>query len=253
MTVWDYIIGGVGTSLQAAILARAFQTRSYRYYAFFYAAIAWGFLDSLLFIYFILFESLQVSRALFWIGRILPLIGFLIAWEVYRQIFSPFPHLRRRAGQAVSLVLLLLVAASFAADFAARPLHKFPFLAIEWQCRLAQGAFLVLSLALARFYGIPLGRNVFGMAVGFGLFVSVAVANFALRNQFGAAYPFLWYVSSLTSLACYAIWSWSLWDYAPNPKPQPELSLRGERQPLDTPVDVAWTRVFDALKKGFGR
>lgn len=249
---WDYLIGGVGTFLQALILARAIQTRAYKYYGFFYAALAWALLESVVFILVILLRIPYPSPTS-WIPRISPLIGFLVAWEIYRQVFSGLPHLRRRAGQAVSLVLLLLVGASFAADFVARPLHSFPFLASEWQCRLAQGAFLVLSLALARYYGIRLGRNVLGMAIGFGFFVSIAVANFALRGQFGSAYPFLGYVYTLTSLASYGIWCWSLWDYSPNPKPQPELSLQAERQPLDGPLDVAWTRVFESLKKGFGR
>lgn len=253
MTAWDYIIGGVGTCLQAIILTRAIQTRTYKHYGFFYTAIAYSLLESLVIIYLVIFKPPYASLAWILIENISPLVGFLVAGEIYRQVFSGLPHLRRQAGQAVSLVLLLLVGASFAADFVARPLHSFPFLASEWQCRLAQGAFLVLSLALARYYGIPLGRNVLGMAIGFGFFVSIAVANFALRGQFGSDYSFLGYVYTLSSLACYGIWSWSLWDYAPNPKSQPELSLQGERQPLDGPVDVAWTRVFEALKKGFGR
>lgn len=253
MTAWDYIIGGVGTCLQASILARAIQTRTYRHYGFFYAATAWALLESLFIIYLTTLKPLYALPAYHWVGTISPLVGFLVAWEVYRQIFSGFPHLRRRVGQVISLALLLLVGASFAADFAARPLHRFPLLATEWQCRLAQGAFLVLSLMLARYYCIPIGRNVLGMAVGFGLFVSVAVANFALRGQFGSDYPFLGYVYTLSSLACYGIWSWSLWDYAPNPKPQPELSLRAEQELPDWPLEVAWTKVFDALKRGLGR
>lgn len=252
MTGLDYLIAAVGVSLQLCILIRGFQTKAYKSYGFFYAAVGYGFLQSFAMTYFLVFGNFPALVIALWSRSLSPLVGFLVTWEIYRQVFSAVPQIRRRAGKIISLVLLVLAGFTFAADFAARPLSTFPYLAIEWQSRVAQGAFLALTLILAKYYLLPMGKNIWGMAAGFGLFVSVGIANFAFWGEFGSKYAIIGRVQTLSSLVAFGIWCWSLWRYgAPakvSEKPLPELS-ESQRDV----VEAAWARAFEALKKGFGR
>ena len=253
MTFLDYLVGGVGTFLQVLILARGVFTRTYTYYGFFYAALFYSFLESLFIIHLTIHNPTYSPQAGIWLRSISPLFGFLTAWEIYRQVFAEFSSLRVRVARILSPVLLILVGASFAADFAARPLHRFPVLAVEWQCRLAQATILAFALVFAKYYTVQLGRNILGMAYGFGLFVSVAVANLALRGQFGAAHPYVDYIYTLSTLATYGVWCWSLWHFAPSPQAQKAAAIDIKKERLAQNINAAWERALDALKRGFGQ
>ena len=51
--------------------------------------------------------------------------------------------------------------------------------------RIVQAIFLGIVAVLALHYGIELGRNVRGLALGMGLYVAVSLANMALTVVYG--------------------------------------------------------------------
>jgi len=82
---------------------------------------------------------------------------------------------------------------------------------------LTKAVIVVLLFMAARYVGIPLGRNVAGMLLGFSLYVGVNMANFALDIALGPGVygqvfstigPLSWNLALL-------VWTMALWRYEP--------------------------------------
>ena len=70
---------------------------------------------------------------------------------------------------------------------------------------------------IARYYGLPLGRNLMGMAIGFGVWVSVLTANNAMYDEAHKFLPYWRVLSQVSLLVMLCVWNWALFQYAPNP------------------------------------
>lgn len=156
----------------------------------------------------------------FWLGESFTVFaGFLLVWEIFRHTFLAFPGLRHQASVA-ALALVLVVLATNILLVVSGAIHwDHPLLRVERWLRLLQAGCLAAIIATARHYLLPLGRNLAGLALGFGLFVSLAVVSFvssALANVELAQFSDVYAGAYLVALA---IWSHSLWVFAPNPVP----------------------------------
>jgi len=105
-------------------------------------------------------------------------------------------------------------------------------------------------LVIARFYGRELGRNIWGIATAFGVWVSIATANNALIDF---SHPLLSYWQTLWLLSFVAMvgmWTWAMWVYAPNPEieehPDDE---NGPSGPQLSDWALQWDRATSAGRK----
>src|SRR2546421_6947391 len=148
-------------------------------------------------------------------------LRFLVAWEVFRSVFH-HGTVRRTAGAVIVLVLVLLALALWLSGPSPGVLPVMDFMG---KMALAAGVWTVFVLGAARFYGICIGQNTWGMAIGFLIFVSSEIANFALRDLSSWFIPIWRFFHPFAYVFMLAVWTWSLWDYVPNSQNETDSSL----------------------------
>lgn len=89
---------------------------------------------------------------------------------------------------------------------------------IERDFRGGQALFLTALLAATLYLGIPLGRNLTGLFLGYGLYIGAALVTLAIESRFPSSFVRAWYlwksVAYGISLLIYLV---SLWRYEPPP------------------------------------
>ena len=235
MGTFDSTLIGLGLALQGLLLLRCLKERHWSHYPFFFIYLAYIFLRSLALFYF--WASDHFAYALtYWYSNLgAVLLRFGVAWEVFRHIFLPGSAVREIAGR-ILVVLFVILAAAFSL-LSSQPGSL--ILDLERKAGLAVVTWLVVVLLLARYYGISVGLNTWGMAVGMGLFVSVSIANFATFDLLRSFLPFWRLVSPFSFLAMMLIWTWTLWSYAPKPQTEAFSKL----QPQD--ALIGWKRSWN--------
>ncbi|HEY4682140.1 MAG TPA: hypothetical protein VIH17_02700 [Candidatus Acidoferrales bacterium] len=246
MTHFDYLIFTFGFVLEVLILWRGLRTRLWRHYPFFYVYLGYVFIRSL-----ILFAlaHLQFSgyAITYWLSDAAAvLLWFFVTWEVFRQTFSSPLAVRRVVGQ---LLLILLVGLTVALFFGSKSAGLF-FADLERKAGFVQAALLMATLLLARYYGLPLGRNTWGMALGLGMYVSVAIVNFASLELVKSFFPYWRLIRPLSFIGMLGVWAWALWSYAPNPKSATVALEVSERSLVHW--SQAWSEVRAVLRKAVG-
>lgn len=88
---------------------------------------------------------------------------------------------------------------------------------LERDFRLGQALLLVGILAVIVYWGFPVGRNLKGMLLGYGLFVGTSLVVLAIQLYEQPAYRLGWAtVQPASYLVALTIWAITLWTYNPN-------------------------------------
>lgn len=170
-----------------------------------------------------------------------------VAWEILRTVFPSGTPLREIANR-VLLGTLAILAVTF--YFLPNP-RLGVFIDVERKVGLMLVCWLAIILLLARFYQRPLSKNIWGMAVGMGLNVSITVANYSAYDLKGSFFIIWRTLGPYSYLAMLLIWLWALWTYTPMPQLQPvsgpllDAAQAGWQQ--------SWRKVTAAIRKGVGR
>jgi hypothetical protein len=144
------------------------------------------------------------------------LLWFAVTWEVFRQTF-PRGLAPRRIAAGVLISVLFLLALVF---YFSGPQPGAYFIAdFVRKIALSVAAWLLVVLALARYYGMSVGRNIWGMAVGLLVVVSAHIANFAAVEISPSFSPIWSLLVPFGFTATLVIWTVTMWSYAPNPRP----------------------------------
>jgi hypothetical protein len=92
------------------------------------------------------------------------------------------------------------------------------------------------------YYAVPIGDNLRGIALGYGLFVSTSVLNLMLRSYVGSGFQAAWgYLQPLEYLGCEIIWCVFLWWFAPPPMIRTAAS--GSYQSVSQQTEKLFTRL----------
>jgi len=117
--------------------------------------------------------------------------------------------------------------------------------ALERSSNFTQAVMTLGLLLAARYYGIPLGRQLRSIAVAFGAWASISTANNAMIDLFRSFLPYWQILHSLSFVALISTWTWALWMLAPEPRvadrpvPAAELSTWTEN----------WNRTQSSLRR----
>ncbi|HKF24198.1 MAG TPA: hypothetical protein VKE93_21700 [Candidatus Angelobacter sp.] len=119
------------------------------------------------------------------------LLGFGVVYELFRELFRPYDGLRRMAAAAFKWVLAGLVALACVVLYAQSSGEQNPLmsavLVTEETARIVEVGLLVFLFAFSRAFGLHWRQNVFGIALGLGVFTSVELAGIALQTHIGPA------------------------------------------------------------------
>jgi hypothetical protein len=216
--VWliDYLTIYSGLALELVLLWRVLKVRLFQHYTYFFAYFLYVFLRSfVLFFLFALHSEAYVNA--FWPTELIgAALRFAVVWEVFRQTFPRDFRLRRVAAGIFVGVLLLLALVCYLSGPQPGGHPVFDFMR---KVGLSVAVSLLTILALARYYRVSLGRNIWGMAVGLLALSSTYIADFAAIEISPAFQPIWRQAGAIAFILMLLIWVVTLWAYYPNPKP----------------------------------
>ena len=215
-----------GIALESVILFRLLRHRLYAHYPFFFAylVVVWSLEIILWPVYRYHFAS--YSR-FFWADQFLNLLaGFGVLFEIVRKSFQRYPGARTFATTVVTAMLAILCGYFV---FRLLPLsvsdHE-GFSDLERDFRTIQALTLCGVLIVISYYRIEVGRNLFGIIAGLGLYVGSTILSHELKSYVGPAFNAAWSViQPCAYLLSLIIWVLTLWSYAPAAAPErpPEI------------------------------
>lgn len=220
------LLWSAGVALESVILVRFLKGRLYAHYPFFfgYLVVVWVGEIALWPIY---QYHLASYSQFFWADQFLTLLaGFGVLFEIVRRSFQKYPGARTFATSVLAAMFaifcgyfvfrLLPLSAPAAQDFSD----------LERDFRAIQALTLCGVLVVISYYRIDVGRNLFGIITGLGLYVGSTVLSHEFKNYVGPAFDAAWSViQPYTYLVSLLIWVFTLWSYAPAAAPEmpPEI------------------------------
>ena len=158
----------------------------------------------------------------------------LVVWEVFRHAFPPGSPLNKIAARGFGVIafgLFIFAVGTLSALWSYQTYAKLHSLypAIDRSFGLVQSAFILAILLAVKSYGIRLGRNLWGIAVGFGAWISLSTLSNAAIDLTHSFYPYLQFLRPLSFVGLLASWTWALWEASPLPsvaeRPVPTTEL----------------------------
>lgn len=251
MAICLYALSALGTLLEGLLVFRLFQGRLVRHYPCFSVFVAYDFLRTIV--------AAAVSH--FWPSLYAPLywyteviaFAFLVAiiWEAERSIFVARSGLKRVAKESLLALALLLVPAVIGLSWSQASVIRYPYKIVSplfEQYLTATLALVLLCIAgLARYYRLRLGKNMRGLVLGLGLYLSLYALNFA-SLQFIQGFLRYWQILSLIAyIGLAAFWLWSFWEYAPAPERPTSQLVDSHSKDL---WNELWTTTTGAIRRG---
>jgi hypothetical protein len=228
------VILWISVVLESLLLFRGFRQRLTSRYPAFYCYIAFVlFQDPAC--YFVDRWMHPLYTQVYWTAEFLcVLLSCGIIFEIYRVGLAAYPGTARMARVVLGLVFGIALVKALISD--PRLWMEAPATNVESTLRTVQGVAIVAMVALFLFYSIPLGKNLRGIVMGYGLFVcwSVICLTFASLTS-GKVHVLLAYLYPASYLLFLSICLRYLWSY------QADKSAK----PAD-PANRGYGRVADA-------
>lgn len=238
MDAISYLLVFTGLALELCLVWRLLRLGMWHTYSCLSLYLLWVTLHTLVLLA-VTYLAPARFATIFWISDAIGLpLGFLVVWEVFRHTFPRGSSLSRIASKGfvvTGCALAILVLDAFL-GFKAYALFNSIYLALDRSFGFSQAALTMGLLLAGRYYGVRLGRNVWGIAFGFGVWSSILAANNALHDLDHAFVPFWQYVSPVSFMGMLCVWIWAVWSYAPNPV---------EAEVADEADMNAWTEEWD--------
>ena len=176
-------------------------------------------------------------------------VRFLVVWDIFRHTFSRTFMVDRVGSKMFSVVgagSVIFALGSFWTFQTYGEFHSV-YPALERSFSFAQAAMVLWLLIAARYYGIQLGRNVWGIAVAFGAWVSISTANNAVIDLQHSFLPYWQILRPLSFVLMLALWTWAVWIYAPNPPLAVELATDPDSQ--HRRWEENWNRTMSTIRR----
>jgi len=216
MNLYSLAIGITGSLLQILLLWRGWRCGLFSRFPLFYSYIAYVLSGSTLaFLIFQIHPSYYLG--FYWrFFLVLLLVEFGVLLEISDHMFDPYPAIRRLgrflAGCVCGIFSFYIVSALMQPrSLSVTTLDLFKRVSIT------KAAVIIVLLAIARYYRLPVGKNVAGLMVGFSVYLGINIVNFALAETFGrAVYGSMFaVVGPLSFTVCLLIWTIKVWRYEP--------------------------------------
>jgi hypothetical protein len=223
----------LGVALESLLLVRAVASPWWRKYPFFFVYVASVFIQEVSLMVIYLFKFKYYS-SFYWYGEFISLlIGCGVSWEIFRLVLGRFPGAGRMARN-VLLFGLILVCTKGAVD-AWNGSAPWPSTAIELErnLRAIQALSLIVLAVFTTYYAIPMGRNIRGIFVGYGLFIGTSVMTLTLSALLGETFATAWvFLQPLCYAAVLGIWCTALWKYQDGRQLESQAKIEEDYQSL---------------------
>lgn len=218
------ILWPLGILLEAVILGRMLYKKNFKRFPIFYLYLLSVFLVSgLLYLLYWKADNRHVDYGhWYWQTQLVTLvIGYGVILDFARRSLAGYPgadRFFRTVGWAIFVCTFGLVGYHLIAtqSWSLNALYD----DLEKYLRVIEALFLVATLAVLSYYRINISRNLSGIALGMGLYVSISLTLLALLKFIGPRFNSIWQISQSASyFVALAIWTGALWSYVPMPKP----------------------------------
>lgn len=227
------LIPCAGVLLELVLLLRGLRLRPLGRYHFFYAYISCSIFGTIAGIMTRLIAPSSYQRW-YWVIQLVTLVfGYGILLEILNHVLAPYPGADRFAR--ISGLTAFGAIFCFALIAPVIMPHWSPGTVIEFErdMRCVQAIFIFGVLAVIFYYGIPIGKNMRGMILGYGLYIFTSLVSLALRSYAGTPFDKVWdVVQPLSFVTSLVIWLIALWSYCPNPAPDPTIRLEEDYEAL---------------------
>ena len=173
-------------------------------------------------------------------------LGYGLLWEIYRHSLRDYSGTLRLARFVVSSFFIVVLSAALVNAFGSdADWFVSSVIGFERNLRVVQAVLLALLLAHIAYYGIPLGRNLAGITLGYGIYIASSVVVMTLRSQLGRSFTLWWqYSEQLSYMITLGIWIRALWVSVPAPVPTVPMGIEKDYRTLarGTYRSVNWAR-----------
>jgi hypothetical protein len=223
----------IGNILQFAILWRGVRTSTLRKYSYFYAYVL-SVLSSFALTIIYLINRPSYNRWYWPIQFVTLFFGCGVVIEIFRHVLSPYPGAEKLAKAAAFTAFgAVFCLAIIFAVLHLNPTSSAAAIELERNVRAVQAVLLFAILAVILSYRVPIGRNILGMIVGYGIYIAVSLISRSIEAFAGGWLRLVWlYVQPLSFEASLAIWLMALWSYHPNPAPDPSIQIEADYEML---------------------
>jgi hypothetical protein len=218
----------VSIALELLLVVRGFRQNLIRRYPLFYTYISFVLFADLLFFATHLPQNSRSYLYMYWISEFLSLVlGCLVFFEFYRVALSPYQGTARMARALLAILFVVAIIKTIVKTLSVPEWWQNATPAqVEGLLRVCQLLAILALTALFLFYSIPFGKNLRGILIGYGLFVSWTVLCLALVAAGIAKADTLWsYTFPFSYLISLFVWTMHLWSYEPNPVPDRSIPL----------------------------
>jgi len=145
-----------------------------------------------------------------------------VVWELFRHALPSDSPLQKITARGFGIFAVGLFAFAVAAVCALWSYQTYASLhalypVLDRSFGLAQTMFTLAILLVVRSYGVQLGRNLWGIAVGFGIWISLSTLSTAIIDIAHSFYAYLQFVRPLSFVGLLCIWVCALWKVSPVP------------------------------------
>jgi len=231
MEMYSLIIGVIGLILEAALILRGRRSGLLRQFSLFYSYITFYFSVSLA-IFLIYWLRQDFYPLAYWFCYLVSLLAeFAILLEISDHIFEPYAAIRQLGRFLTVCICAVLCVLYILPSFLHQRSTSEALLEFSLRTSLTKVVIICALAAAARYFRLPLGRNVAGLMMGFGLYLSVYMANFAAAQSFGRALyaDILRFIGPLGSILCLAVWTVAMWQPASVSTSRRKLGDAGHR------------------------
>ena len=234
-------------ALEALVLLRALKQRFLREYRLFYVYMGCVFFQSFALLVVYLAKPMYYARLYWYVEFVGVALGCGVVWDIHRRALGRFQGAAQMARNILMFTLLLVFSKVLVDAWNGVFLWTTAVVELERNLRAAQAAVLIGFLIIVAFYRIPLGQNLWGMMLGYGLLISSSVIILAFRIVLGDPFQTAWhYLQPLFYLTVLCIWCTTLWSYriAPMPKAEPKIEQDFQLLAAATRKGLLQTRTY---------
>jgi len=178
----------VGITCQAILGIVLVSKKVWKTFPFFAAYFLVGFASSI-FIY-VLRQHTKLYFYSYWLMEAVGVaLGFAVVYEIFSILFQTHNGLRRLATGIFCCVLALLVCVGFVVLLKHTPFSfkgiTFAVVIVEESARIIEVGLLMCLFALSSAFGLHWRQQVFGVALGLGIFAAVELITITVWGQTG--------------------------------------------------------------------
>jgi len=215
-----------GVVLEGLLLLRGLASGWFKKYPIFFAYLASVLAQELFLLAIYRFRFADYARV-YWFEEFVSLVmGCGVTWEIFRATLERYPGAGKMARNVLLIALSMVVCKGLVNAWNSYTTWPTTGIELEGNLRAIQALALIVLAVLIVYYEVPMGRNIKGIVVGYGLFIATSVVTLTLRGSIGKTFQIAWvFLQPMCYLTVLFIWCGSLWKCDAAPLAEPQLKI----------------------------